>query len=113
MDNYEIITTQYYPGYLDIDVIMLGTKHPLLNFGVGKCDTVTESREWPTAREWVIEIEKDMNQCIVLRKRCADACYFDISVESNGRVLMTCSLKYKRAEVRRLLNHIYANVSKT
>ena len=111
MDNYEIITTQYYPGYLDIDVIMLGTKHPLINFGVGKCDTVGESDL--KAREWVVEIEKDMNQCIVLRKRCADACYFDISVESNGRVLMTCSLKYKRDEVRRLLNHIYANVSKT
>ena len=95
--------------YLDIDI---GTKHNLINFCVGKCDTVTESREWLKAREWVVEIEKDMNQCIVLRKRCADACYFDISVESNGRVLMTCSLKYKRNEVHRLLKHIYANVSK-
>lgn len=93
--------------YLDIDI------GNLINFCVGKCDTVTESREWVTAREWVVEIEKDMNQCIVLRKRCADACYFDISVESNGRVLMTCSLKYKRNEVHRLLKHIYANVSKT
>ena len=120
MDNYEIQIT-HYSSYFDIDVLCM--KHKLLNFSMGICDglklypsnadgnpvnvtTEDELKEYMQQRDWVVEIRKDMNQSILLRKYNADACYFSITVESNGIQLLTCELKYKRNEIYKMMQAI-------
>ncbi len=120
MDNYEIQITAY-ARYIDIDVVYINTntngttKHKLINFGVGICDNVkcypdqVQCADYDTAsscltqKEWVVEIRKDMNECILIRKYNTDACYVSITVESNGIHIITCVLKYKRNEIHKLI----------
>lgn len=115
MDNYEIQITDY-SRYTDIDVVYIDTnstvKHKLINFGVSICDNVKYFPDSPyiqgahsliAQKEWVVEICKDMNECILIRKYNTDACYVSITVESNGIQIITCVLKYKRNEIHKLI----------
>jgi len=105
---------------------------PFLQFCVGKCDTISlytngvervirrneDARENGETSEqnassilqqhtWKIEIEKDMNEYIVLEKIHSDACYFHIQTLSNGIPILDIMLPYRRQPIQLFIYRLF------
>ncbi len=115
MENYKIKTTPY-PYHVQVDFVLQNIL--FLSFCVGNCDPITfgEFKERMDGQEnldiflrqhvWAIEVQKDMNEKLILSKVLTDRCSFHIIVETNGVELVKCVLPYKRQDVYHLVHSI-------